>query len=103
MPSAGAKRSRAPKRKTEAWAPAPATLPLHPRGRMIARSVFATLLVVLALWIARDFLAALAWGSVIATTTWPAYRRFAGMISKHRAPVLAPLLFTLFTGFVLLL
>jgi predicted PurR-regulated permease PerM len=109
MPTAGSKRSRSPglsslrEVQTEARGAAVATLPLHARGRMIARSVFATLVVLLALWIARDFLAALAWGSVIAITTWPAYRRFTGLISDQHASVLAPLLFTVFTGFVLLL
>ena len=70
---------------------------------MVARSVLAILLLLLTLWIARDFLPALAWAIVIAITAWPIYRRFAALISGSRSPVLAPLLFTLFTGLVLLL
>jgi predicted PurR-regulated permease PerM len=56
----------------------------------------------LALWVASDFLPALTWATVIAITTWPIYGRFAMLIRRGRSPTLAALLFTLLTGFVLL-
>ena len=67
-------------------------LPRNPQARLIARTVLTILLVLLALFVARSFLAALAWAAVIAITAWPVYTRFAGVISRNRAPVLAPLL-----------
>ena len=51
-----------------------------------------------------DFLPALAWAIVIAITTWPLYLRFAALIPQRRcARVIAPLLFTLIVGIVLLI
>ncbi len=81
----------------------PEPLPRNPQARLIARTVLTILLVLLALFVARNFLAALAWAAVIAITAWPVYTRFAGVISRNRAPVLAPLLFTLLTGVLLFL
>jgi predicted PurR-regulated permease PerM len=82
--------------------PDKAALPLHAPGRIVARAVFTALLVLLALWMASDFLAPLAWAAVIAVALWPVYRPFAALISDRRSPVLAPLLFTSITGLVLL-
>jgi predicted PurR-regulated permease PerM len=56
----------------------------------------------LALWVASDFLPALIWATVIAITAWPIYSRFAMLIRGGRSPALAALLFTFLTGFVLL-
>lgn len=76
-------------------APAEKTaLPIDAGARRVARAVFAILLVVLALWIAGEFLFALAWAAVIALTVWPLYTRFRNLISDQRSPTLAPLLFT---------
>src|ERR1700730_11891808 len=76
-------------------------LPIDSRAQLATRTAFAILLVLLALWAAGDFLPALAWAAVIAITTWPVYIRFASLISDDRSPGLAPLLFTLLTGLVL--
>jgi predicted PurR-regulated permease PerM len=73
------------------------------RARAIARAAFAILVVLLALWIARDFLAALTWSAVIAITVWPIYIRFATQIPGDRSSAVAPLWFTLLTGLVLLM
>src|SRR4051812_27705908 len=70
-------------------------LPIDAGARRVARAVFATLLVLLALWVAGEFLFALAWAVVIAITTWPLYMRFRGFISERHSPTGAPLLFTI--------
>jgi predicted PurR-regulated permease PerM len=82
--------------------PQSAALPIDSRTRAVARTVIAILLVILALWIARDFLSALTWAMVMAITAWPIYVRFARLIGGGRSSVLAPLLFTFLTGFVLI-
>ena len=69
--------------------------------RKAVRSALAIGLIVLALWIAQDFLAPLTWAVVIAITTWPTYRQFAARISDGHSTVLAPLSFTLIVGLVL--
>jgi predicted PurR-regulated permease PerM len=69
---------------------------------LVAQIAFAILLVLLALWVASDFLTALVWATVIAITSWPVYTRFAALINKDHSSVLAPLLFTLLTGLVLI-
>src|ERR1700730_2451382 len=76
-------------------------LPIDSRAQLATRTAFAIVLVFLALWVASDFLSAMVWAAVIAITTWPVYIRFATLISDDRSPVLAPLLFTLLTGLVL--
>ena len=79
-----------------------AVLPFDSRTRAITRTAIAILVVLLAAWVARDFLVALTWAAVIAITAWPIYIRFATPISGGRSAALAPLLFTLLTGLVLL-
>ena len=78
-----------------------AALPIDSRAQLATRTGFAILLVFFTLWVASDFLSAMVWAAVIAITTWPVYIRFATLISDGRSPVLAPLLFTLLTGLVL--
>jgi predicted PurR-regulated permease PerM len=51
-------------------------------------------LVVLALWIAADFLPALGWAAIIAITGWPVYVRCMPYLGETRSPILAPLIFT---------
>lgn len=86
------------------WRPShPEPLPRNPQARLIARTVFTILLVLLALFVSRSFLPALAWAAIIAITAWPVYARFAGVISRNHAAVLAPLLFTLLTGLLVFL
>jgi predicted PurR-regulated permease PerM len=77
-------------------------LPIDARARLVTRTAFAILVVLLAFWVSRDLLSALTWAAVIAITTWPIYIRFASLISDGRSPVLVPMLFTLLTGLVLL-
>jgi predicted PurR-regulated permease PerM len=62
-------------------------------GRRRARLVVAAALAVLALWVARDYLTALAWAILIAVAVWPLYRRFAALMAGRRT--LAAALFTL--------
>jgi predicted PurR-regulated permease PerM len=71
-------------------------------AKAVAWAAFATLMIALGLWVARDFLVALTWAGLIAITAWPIYTRFATRLAGSRASVLAPLLFTILTGLVLL-
>src|ERR1700675_2464320 len=77
-------------------------LPFDSRTRSVTRTAIAVLVVLLAAWVARDFLVALTWAAVIAITAWPIYIRFATPILGGRSSALAPLLFTFLTGLVLL-
>src|ERR1700689_606963 len=79
-----------------------AALPFDSRARTVARVAIAILVVLLAAWVARDFLVALTWAAVIAIAVWPIYIRFAISVLGGRSPALASLLFTLLTGMVLL-
>ena len=79
-----------------------AALPFDWRARALTRTAIALMVVLLALWVARDFLVALTWAALIAITAWPIYTRFASLTPGGRSPVLAPMLFTLLTGLVLL-
>jgi predicted PurR-regulated permease PerM len=79
-----------------------AALPFDSRVRTVARVAIAILVVLLAGWVARDFLVALTWAAVIAIAIWPIYIRFAISDLGGRSPAVAPLLFTFLTGLVLL-
>src|ERR1700719_4813518 len=79
-----------------------AALPFDSRARTVARVAIAIMVVLLAAWVARDFLVVLTWAAVIAIAVWPIYIRCAISVLGGRSPVLAPLLFTLITGLVLL-
>src|ERR1700724_3218991 len=82
--------------------PEKAAMPFDSRARTVARVAIAILVVLLAAWVARDFLVALTWAAVIAIAVWPIYIRFAISVLGGRSPALASLLFTLLTGLVLL-
>jgi predicted PurR-regulated permease PerM len=82
--------------------PEKAALPFDSRARTVARVAIAILVVLLAAWVARDFLVALTWAVVIAIAVWPIYIRCAISVLGGRSPAVAPLLFTLLTGLVLL-
>ena len=71
------------------------------RQKRVARFFLVIVLVFLALWLARDFLAPIGWAVVVAIATWPLYTRFASRFRHRRR--LAPLLFTLMVGIILLL
>jgi predicted PurR-regulated permease PerM len=79
-----------------------AALPFDSRARALTQTALALVVVLLALWVARDFLVALTWAAIIAITAWPIYTRFASLVLGGRSPALAPMLFTLLTGLVLL-
>lgn len=81
--------------------PSKQPLPIHAQGRTVARTVFAILLVLLAAWIALDFLPSLAWAVIIAIATWPIYERVEGYLPKEKSSVLVPLVFTLAIGALL--
>jgi predicted PurR-regulated permease PerM len=68
--------------------------------RRRTRLIFAMALALLGLWVARDYLVALAWAVLIALAAWPLYRRFASFMPKQRT--LAPALFTVLSSLVLL-
>ena len=92
-------RSKAPALKSVKGGPAP--LPLHAPARVVARTALTIILIVLAAWIAFDFLPALGWAVVLAIATWPLYVRFARLMPDRRSPVIAPLTFTVLTGMLL--
>jgi predicted PurR-regulated permease PerM len=79
-----------------------AALPIDSRARVATRATFVVLLVLLAIWIASEFLSALTWAALIAITSWPIYTRLAAFLDGTRSQVVAPLLFTLLTAFALL-
>ena len=80
--------------------PKPA-LPDNPRSRATARIALAIGLIVLALWVAQDFLAPLSWAVVIALAVWPAYRKYAARIAGGPSNIWAPLSFTILVGLLL--
>src|SRR6202140_1955388 len=77
-------------------------LQLDSRPGGLPRAAITILVVLLAAWVARDFLVALTWAAVIAIAVWPIYIRCAISVLGGRSPALASLLFTLLTGLVLL-
>jgi predicted PurR-regulated permease PerM len=77
-------------------------LPLDSRTRAVTRAAIAVMVMLLAAWVARDFLVALTWAAVIAIAAWPIYIRFATRILGNRSATLASLLFTFLTGVILL-
>ncbi|MEH2488707.1 putative PurR-regulated permease PerM [Bradyrhizobium sp. AZCC 2230] len=85
--------------RSEFWPPERSAPSLDLRAR--AQATIAVAIVLLAVWVARDFLVALTWAAVIAITCRPIYLRFERLVGHHSRS-LAPLLFTLVTGLVLL-
>src|ERR1700722_16979916 len=77
-------------------------LPFDSRTRVLTRAAITILVVLLAAWVARDFLVGLTRAGVVAIPAWPIYARFQGLVFGGRSRGLAPLLFTLMTGLVLL-
>ena len=80
-----------------------AKLPVGAGSRQIGRTALAAFLLGLVIWVAWDFLPALAWASMIALTTWPLYVRFAALFGRQTGRSAAALLFTLLVGVVLLI
>jgi predicted PurR-regulated permease PerM len=80
-----------------------AKLPVDVGSRQVGRAVLAAFLLGLVVWVAWDFLPALAWASMIALTTWPLYIRFAGLFGRRTGRSVAALLFTVLVGIVLLI
>jgi predicted PurR-regulated permease PerM len=67
-----------------------------------ARWFWAALVVLLSVWIIHGFFQPLAWAAMLATATWPIYRRFAAWMPSRMASSLTPAVFTLLvSAFVL--
>ena len=88
--------------QSESERPEKPALSFDSRARAATRVALAILVVILALWVARDFLIAFTWAALIAITCWPLYRRFAARMFGGRAAALSALLFTVLAGLVLL-
>ena len=78
-------------------------LPMDARARNVSRATLAVVLVMLSLWVAREFLASVGWAAVIAVTAWPLYEQFAKRLGRSSRSAVAPLVFTLLVGVVLFL
>ncbi len=81
--------------------PTPSRATTPPR-QLVARSVLATTLAALGLWILFDFLPALAWAGVLAIALWPLYRRLLRVLPQRSDRALAPLLVTTGTAVVII-
>jgi predicted PurR-regulated permease PerM len=77
-------------------------LPLHPGARSAARTALAVVLLVAALWTARDFLPALIWAAMLAIALWPFYRKTAERVSGGTSTAGA-LLFTIAVALIVFL
>ena len=77
-------------------------LTIDAKARAGSRIALVLFLVLLAGWMAWDFMTPLGWATIIALAAWPAYRRFAELFPRTRREGLAPLLFTLLVGVVVL-
>ena len=73
------------------------------RIKTLARLAFTAALAVIGLWVARSFLIPLGWASVLAIAFWPLYRRCTEHGRFNSGSALAPLVFTLLIGLVLLI
>ena len=92
---------RTPAQADRPPSPAAGALPASDaRTRRISRLVFAGAVALLALWVTRPYITALAWAVVIAIAVWPLYVRFAERRPDGRRLV-APLIFTLATALAL--
>src|SRR5260370_16586835 len=85
----------------EFWPPEKSAPSLDLRARAATQATIAVAIMLLAVWVARDFLVALTWAAVIAITCWPIYLCFERLVG-HRSRSLAPLLFPLLTPLFLL-
>jgi predicted PurR-regulated permease PerM len=65
-----------------------------------ARLVVAAGLVLLAVWVLRDFLPALAWAVVLSIALWPLYQRLLRLFPGNRSHVAGPLILTAAVGIV---
>jgi len=86
--------------------PDPPQLPMNSQteraafSQRIARVALAIALLGLGAWILHRFLAALAWGGVLAIALWPLYRRLARILPGDKEGVLAPTLATLLIAII---
>jgi predicted PurR-regulated permease PerM len=97
--------AQSPKRKLrsdEGSANPKLALRQSPRQKKAARFVLVIVLALLSVWLACDFLAPIGWAVVVAIATWPLYLRFTSHF-RNAPPSVAPLLFTLIVGVMLLL
>ncbi|AYQ40404.1 membrane protein [Burkholderia aenigmatica] len=66
----------------------------RPRTQQISRAVLYAALLVIALWVIRDFLPAIAWACVIAIAMWPMLKRFESHRLFRNRPTLIALVIT---------
>jgi predicted PurR-regulated permease PerM len=66
----------------------------------LARVSLATALILVGLWILFDFLAALAWATVLAIALWPLYHRMLRLLPEQSDRVVGPFLGTALIGIV---
>src|SRR5215213_6693665 len=72
------------------------------RSRRITRLSFPVGVLAIGLWIARDFLLPVAWGIIIAVALWPLYDRLVEFLPRRGRNFVAPLLFAIATGLLLI-
>jgi predicted PurR-regulated permease PerM len=77
-----------------------APLPKNRHARTTARTVFAVAVLLLAAWVALDFLTPIAWAVVIAVTIWPLYVRFRNRLGGD-GTIWTPLIFTVLTAIII--
>ena len=80
----------------------PATPPAatSPVSQQLARFVLAAAVAAAALWVLRDFLAALAWATILAVALWPLYLPLLRLLPERSQRVIGPSLLTLATAIV---
>ena len=66
----------------------------RPRTQQVSRAVLVAALLVIALWVIRDFIPAIAWACVIAIAMWPMLKRFESHRLFRNRPTLIALVIT---------
>src|SRR5258708_268858 len=75
----------------EFWPPEKSAPSLDLRARAATQATIAVAIMLLAVWVARDFLVALTCAAVIAITCWPIYLCFERLVGHHSRSLAAPL------------
>lgn len=73
------------------------------QARRNARLLLAMVVIALAVWVAHNYLIALAWAVLIAIATWPLYLRTCAHLSERNRRRFGPLLFTLLVLIVVMI
>ncbi|WP_206995255.1 AI-2E family transporter [Trinickia mobilis] len=77
--------------------------PNHRKIQRVASTVLYAALVLLALWVMRDFIPAVAWAVVIAITLWPLLARFEALCGSHTRTTLVAVTVTAAVGLLVVL